>query len=131
MAMQLKYQDSFLMVSGRTCTVRIYQESATPFTVQGLDFPAGSPPLVIEWQEKSIEEPLCGSIATLRIISPGDRTYLDLYTVTPGSVRMDVLLDGALYWSGCLDPEFYEEPYDSGGGYDVSWNGSSMAEPDW
>lgn len=61
-----------------------------------------------------------GSTATLKIISPGDRTYEDLYTIEVGYIRLDVYRNGALYWSGALDPEFYEEPYEMARGYEVS-----------
>ena len=33
---------------------------------------------------------------------------------------MDVYREGSLYWSGALDPEFYEEPYERAANYPVS-----------
>ena len=33
---------------------------------------------------------------------------------------MDVYRDGVLYWSGLLDAEFYEEPYEKAANYPVS-----------
>lgn len=89
-----------------------------------LDFPAEEP-IVIEWDEKTKEEPLCGSCATVRIISPGDRTYAGLYTIEAGSIGCDIYRKGrsdndyARYWSGTLDTEQYEEPYERAWGYDV------------
>ena len=121
MAKFLKYEGSFLTIPGRTCTVRIYQEAVTVFPSVGvLNFPAERP-LQIEWQEAPIEQPVCGSNATLTVISETDRDFIDLYTVSPGSIRMDVLLDSVFYWSGLLDPEFYSEPYETEDGYDVSF----------
>jgi len=121
MAMQLKYEGSFLRNPGGTCTVKIYQEANSAFSSVGeLSFPADQP-LVIEWDEAPIEQPVCGSTATLTIISETDREYVDLYTVTPGTVRMDVYIDNVLYWSGMLDTEFYSEPYKEESGYDVSF----------
>ena len=79
----------------------------------------GDSPLEISWDETSKEEPLCGSSATLGIISPGDRTYADLYTINAGSIRMDVYRNDTLWWSGTLDPEFYEEPYSATEDYEV------------
>jgi hypothetical protein len=76
--------------------------------------------LVKEWGETSKEEVVCGSTATLTVLSPGDRTYLGLYTVEAGAVRMDVYRDGTLYWSGTLDTEFYEEPYATLKDYEVT-----------
>lgn len=120
MAMELRYAGEFLSRAGVVWRCEILQEADVPFGgVGALEFPADEP-LVIEWPEKGKEEPLCGSTATLTVISPGDRTYADLYTVKPGTIRLDVLRNGSLYWSGCLDPEFYEEPYDKGSGYDVT-----------
>ena len=120
MAMELRYAGEFLSKAGIVWRCEILQEADAPFGEVGeLEFPADEP-LVIEWPEKGKEEPLCGSTATLTVISPGDRTYADLYTVKPGTIRLDILRAGILYWSGCLDPEFYEEPYDKGSGYDVT-----------
>ena len=96
------------------------QEADTEFaSVGALEFPADSP-LVIEWQREDKEKVICGSSATLKIISPGDRTYEDLYTIEVGRIRMDVYRDNLLYWSGAIDPEFYEEPYEQAQGYEVS-----------
>lgn len=77
-------------------------------------------PLVIEWKETAKHEPICSSSATLRLDSPGDRTYTHLYTITPGAVGMDVYRNGALYWTGTLDAEEYEEPYERAEHYTVS-----------
>jgi len=87
--------------------------------VGDLTFPDDEP-LTIEWEEKGVEEPIMGSNATLKVISPGDRTYMDLYSIKAGEIRMDVQRDDKLYWSGTLDPEFYEEPYATVGDYEVS-----------
>ena len=76
--------------------------------------------LVIEWKETAKHEPICASTATLRLDSPGDRTYTGLYTIAPGAVGMDVYRNGALYWTGTLDAEEYEEPYQSAEHYTVS-----------
>lgn len=116
----LRYTGEFLSRTGITWRVDIMQEADTPFeTVGYLTFPADSP-LVIEWQREDKETVILGSNATLKIISPGDRTYEDLYTIEVGRIRMDVYKNNKLYWSGALDPEFYEEPYEMANGYEVS-----------
>ena len=110
MAKQLRYMGEFLSRAGVTWHVEILQEADEAFaSVGSLDFEADEA-LVIEWNRSDKESVICGSGATLRIISPGDRTYEDLYTIIPGRIRMDVYRDGSLYWSGMLDPESYEEP---------------------
>ena len=115
-----RYEGQFLSHGGVTWTVRILQEADSAFASVGeLAFPAAAP-LVIEWGETGKEQSVCGSTATLTVLSPGDRTYIDLYTIEPGLIRLDVLRNGVQYWSGCLDPEFYEEPYSSGRDYNVS-----------
>jgi len=119
MAKRLRYSGEFLSLSGDVWRCDILQEAAADFPAVGeLIFPADEP-LTIEWDERSPEEPVCGSLATLTIESPGDRTYADLYTEVPGDIRLDVYRDGTLYWSGCLDTETYSEPYDRGSHYDV------------
>lgn len=90
-----------------------------PDAVGELSF-AYEDPLIIERGEVSKEKPLAASTATLRVISPGDRTYTDLYTERPGTIGVDVFRNDVLHWSGSLDPEFYEEPYESRKDYIVS-----------
>jgi hypothetical protein len=121
MAMQLRYAGEFLAVDGTVWRCEILQEAASAFASVGeLVLSTTGTPLTIEWPSHELEEPVCGSMATLILNSPGDRTYDDLYTVEPGQIRLDVYRAGVLYWSGSLDPETYEEPYDSGSDYDVT-----------
>ena len=116
----LRYSGEFLSVAGVVWRAEILQEADAAFeTVGSLEFDADQP-LVIEWGNKSKEEVICGATATLKIISPGDRTYEDLYSIDVGRVRLDVYRNNALYWSGCIDTEFYEEPYEQLNGYTVS-----------
>lgn len=100
--------------------VEIHEDSETAFSTVGeLSFPYDEP-LLIEWEKRAKEDVIQGSSATLKLISPGDRTYVDLYSVKPCAVRLDVYRAGALYWRGTLDTELYEEPYESASGYTVS-----------
>lgn len=120
MSKYIRYSGEFLSGRNVRWRVEIHQEAVAPFnTVESLTFEADEP-LVIEWEGRSKEEVICGSTATLRIESPGDRTYEDLYTVQAGSTRMDVYRDDLLYWSGTLDTEFYEEPYERAAHYAVT-----------
>lgn len=116
----LRYSGEFVSISGVIWRTEIWQEAAEEFASVGeLIFPASSP-LTLEWASTNKEDVMCGSVATLTIESPGDRTYEDLYTIAAGSVRLDVYRDNALYWSGCIDTEFYEEPYEKLDKYDVT-----------
>lgn len=120
MAKHLRYMGEFLSRAGIAWRVEILQDADAPFDKIGsLTFEADES-LVIEWDHTEKEEVIGGSTATLRIESPGDRTYEDLYTIAPGRIRMDVYRDNLLYWSGALDPEFYEEPYERAANYTVS-----------
>ena len=119
MAMHLRYAGEFLSINGIKWRCEILQESNYVFDPGVLDFPKVEP-LVIEWQDSPKEKSVCGSSAVLTVNSPGDRTYIDLYSVKPGQIRLDVFREDILYWSGCLDPEFYSEPYDRADNYDVS-----------
>lgn len=98
--------------------VTILSEQGGGSTIGQLEFP-GEEPLIIEWTETSKEEVICGSTATLKVISPGDRTFSGLYTIQAGSVGIRIEKDGVLYWMGTLDPEFYEEPYTDNEDYEV------------
>lgn len=81
-----------------------------------LDFP-GEGALKIEWDTWRPEEAVHGSRATLRIISPSDRTFINMISGQAGVFRLLVYRrrkgkrDETLVWSGTLDPLFYSEPY--------------------
>lgn len=127
---QLRYMGEFLSRRGVTWRVELLQEADEAFDAVGsLRFDADEA-LLIEWDERSKEEVLCGSMATLSIESPGDRTYEDLYTEEPGRIRMDVYREGSLYWSGLLDAEFYEEPYEQASKYLVRLKFSDLGSLD-
>ncbi len=109
--MQLRYSREFPSGNGVVWRVDLLEDRPVPFASVGtLELPFEEP-LLIEWNETGKEEVMCGSVATLRVLSPGDRTFQDLYTIEPGCIRLDVYRGGLLWWSGMLDPEFYEEPY--------------------
>lgn len=115
-----RYSGSFLSVRGVEWKAVILQEADSEFaSVGGLTFVSGSE-IEIEWPRKDKEEVVCGSTATVTLLSPGDRTYADLYTIAPGRIRLEVYREGSLYWAGLLDPEFYEEPYAYGSAYAVT-----------
>lgn len=120
MAMYLRYRGEFYDLPGTVWRCDILQEAVSAFQEVGeLDFPATGQ-LQIEYPSTELEEPVCSSTAKLTIVSPADRSYLDLYSIKPGQIRLDVYRAGVLFWSGMLDPEFYEEPYEKGKNYDVS-----------
>ena len=120
MGMYKRYEGEFLSRKGVTWRAEIWQEGNGVFLPVGeLCFPAESP-LTFEWGHTDKENPICGSTATLTIVSPGDRTYQDLFTIKPGCIRLDAYRNGILYWSGTLDPEFYEEPYSMAKEYEVN-----------
>lgn len=140
-----RFEGSFVNQKGQTWKVEIWQEggsdvfitddeasayltddSGTPLvtgeqfvTMGELTFDADAP-LEIEWEEKEKYEPICGSTLTLNVISPGDRTFADLFQLAPNNVIAKVYLDGSLFWQGNLDCETYEEPYQSARGYTVT-----------
>lgn len=116
----LRYRGEFLSHAGARWRIDILQEAEKEFeSVGNLSFEAEEP-LVIDWKHTDKEVVICGSEATIRIESPGDRTFEDLYTIEVGQIRMDVYRNGVLYWSGALDAEFYEEPYERAKDYPVS-----------
>lgn len=120
MSKQLRYTGEFLSRKGVIWRVEILQEAAQPYGSVGQLTFESEEALVIDWKHRDKEEVICGSEATIKIESPGDRTYEDLYSIAVGQIRMDVYRNNALYWSGALDPEFYEEPYEKARYYVVS-----------
>lgn len=123
----LRYQGEFLSRDGVRWKVCLLQETDTPYPVVGeFHFPAEKP-LVIEWKEVDKLEPVQASCATLTVVSKIDRQYIDLYTVEPGSVLLEVYRNGALYWCGTMDTELYEEPFSYEKEYEVSMTFSDFA----
>lgn len=124
MALARIHTGKFVSVEGVTWQVdilRVYDpyEDEEPGTPGELTFPADEP-LVIEWPERGKEEAVCGSSCTLRIVSPGDRTYVGLYTEKAAEIFIEVYRNGSLWWTGSLDTEQYEEPYESLDDYEVT-----------
>jgi hypothetical protein len=138
MTYQIMHRGQFVSTKGVLWTVELLKDQETaPASVGELTFPAKEP-LVIEWKETSKEDVLCGSQATLKIVSPGDGTYQGVYSVAVGKWAMRVwrmteaefvnavkngltaTFYGSLWWCGTLDTEFYEEPYAFGSDYEVS-----------
>lgn len=117
---------SFPTHNNNVVKVDIQADNTAGLTDLGeLRFPYDEP-LIIEWSEASKEETVLGSTATLKIISPSDRAYECLYTIKPALIRLVVYYNDALYWSGTLDPEFYEEPYTDTENYEVSFTFSDF-----
>lgn len=115
-----RYAGSFINCKGQTWRVEIWQKADSPFTTIGdLTFDADSP-LEIEWEEREKYETTCGATLTINVISPSDRTFTDLFQISPGNVMAHVYLDDALFWVGGLDCETYEEPYQSDKNYTVT-----------
>ena len=96
MSKQLRYRGSFLSRAGVVWRVDILQEAAEPFaTVGELTFESEEA-LIIDWKHQDKENVICGSEATIKLESPGDRTYEDLYTIEVGRIRMDVYRNNSL-----------------------------------
>lgn len=113
-----RYNGEFLTRGDHVCRCEIWREGIHSGEVGELDFP-GDEPLTIEWQGEELHAAIVPGSATLRVESPGDRTYIDLYTVNATEVELRVYIDDVLFWTGSLDTEQYEEPYAWGSGYDV------------
>lgn len=124
MNMQLRYQGGFYSQNHVAYDVKIWQDDYVG-DVTNIAF--CNTPLEIEWLETDKLEPIQSSRATLQLYSDTDRQFVDLYTIKPGTIRMDVCRDDTLYWSGMLDPELYEEPFAYKDNYGVSLTFSDMA----
>ena len=118
--LQTRFKGSFVNQKGHIWTAEIRQQSPTPYTtIAPLTFDADQP-VTIEWAETEKYEPIIGATATLNVISPADRTFIDLYQVQPGQVMLYLSLDNQPWWQGTLDCETYEEPYQAASGYTVT-----------
>lgn len=123
--MTRKFTSSFVDVGGNVWRAEIKQSNATTSAVvSGFSFDLDA--AEIEWPERELWEPLMGSACTLRVVSPGDRTFIELYSTEPGDVVLRLYCNNELRWQGVLDPEFYEEPYDSASDYEVTLTFSDL-----
>ena len=123
--LSVMYRGEFLSKRGVTWRVEILKGGFAG-QVTELTFPADTP-LEFNWGETDKLEPVQASSATLKVVSESDRQFIGLYTVAVGDVRMDVYRNNALYWSGYIDTELYEEPYSTAYGYDVTLTFSDFA----
>ena len=115
-----RYAGSFVNCKAQTWRVEIWQANNVPFSSVGdLTFDADTP-LELEWEEREKYETTCGATLTINIVSPADRTFTDLFQISPGNVMAHVYLDDTLFWVGGLDCETYEEPYQSEKDYTVT-----------
>lgn len=105
----LRYYSEFYDRENVLYRVEILQEAEKAFTPQEVTFAGDG--VTIEWPEVKKIDPLASSGATLRLVSMTDRQFVDLYSVEACAIRMDIYRAGALYWSGTLDTELFEEPY--------------------
>ncbi len=110
MGMYTIYKGEFYSEDNVRYDVEIQSADSSKAVAEELFFSADTP-VEIEWSEVDKFEPVQSSSMTLTLISETDRKYADLYTIEPGAIRAVVRRDGALYWSGMLDPELFEEPY--------------------
>ncbi len=120
MTLLKRYYGSFLDIKGNEwrCEIFLDKDLAYDADAPELTFDADSP-LTIEWSEKAKYEPLQGSTAKIRIISHGDRSFYHLADCEDLTARLDVYYNDSLYWSGTIDPDFYEEPYECYDNYTV------------
>lgn len=124
MSKTLRYYSEFRDLEETLWRVEILQEG---YAGEASEVTLSGTPLEIEWASADKMAVVQSSSATLQLVSRSDMQFLDMYQVKAGNVRMDVLREGALYWSGTLDPELYEEPYVMTKNYYVSLTFSDFA----
>lgn len=124
MSKTLRYYSEFRDLEETLWRVEILQEG---YAGEASEVTLSGTPLEIEWASADKMTVVQSSSATLQLVSRSDMQFLDMYQVKAGNVRMDVLREGALYWSGTLDPELYEEPYVMTKNYYVSLTFSDFA----
>lgn len=104
-------------------------------SVTKLTFPHDRP-LVIDWEGWKPEQAIQGSMTTLRLESMTDREFISYYSTRAGQIVLKVYRraweenEYELAWVGALDPEFYEEPYSTNDGYDVTMTFSDFGTLD-
>ncbi|MCM1369867.1 MAG: hypothetical protein NC204_05785 [Candidatus Amulumruptor caecigallinarius] len=93
---------------------------------------SGDSPLTIEWEDWLPEQAVQGSMCTISVISMKDREFINYYSTRAAEIWIKVFRrewgerDYKLIWRGSLDSEFYEEPYETESGYEVTMSFSDF-----
>lgn len=114
----VRYRGEFKALNRDRYRVDILQEALRPFDIESFDFDGEC--VDIEWGEAAKYESVQSSSATVNILSDSDRRFIDLYTVGDNNTLVRIYRNDRLYWSGSIDPEFYEEPFSDAENYSVS-----------
>lgn len=126
---QYYYRSSFVSVDSHIWTamiIRNVDDGIDDYEVVAEGFSFDLEAVRISWPQTEKWQPLQGAQCTLRVVSPADRTFIDLYASRPGDVVLRLSRDGTLWWTGTLDAEFYEEPYTAASGYEVELTFSDL-----
>lgn len=121
------YHREFKNIEGVTWCVKIYDSNAPEGCESKEMSLSADAPILIEWSEIDKITPIQTSSMTLKVISESDREYLSLYSIEPGTIKVELFREGERYWSGMLDPELYEEPYAYKDHYEVQFTFSDFA----
>lgn len=106
MSYNIAYTSQFGDPSGLLWRVEIWRDNAGVPLEIGLD---ADEPVIIEWQETKLQDAVCPSQCTLKVVNDTDRQMVPLATDEYAFCK--VFRDGKLYWTGVLDQGVYEEPY--------------------
>ena len=113
MSYNIAYTSQFGDPDGILWKVDIYRNGYTGNPAEiGLD---AEQPVIIEWQETKLQDAVCPSQCTLKVINDSDRLMVPL--MTDDYVYCKIYRDNKLYWTGVLDQGVYEEPYSYNDGY--------------
>ena len=113
MSYNIAYTSQFGDPDGILWRVDIYRDGYTGNPAEiGLD---AEQPVIIEWQETKLQDAVCPSQCTLKVINDSDRLMVPL--MTDDYVYCKIYRDNKLYWTGVLDQGVYEEPYSYNDGY--------------
>jgi hypothetical protein len=121
----LRYFSEFYDAVNALYRVEILQKAEQPFSPREVALAAE--PLTIDWNSSDKLDPVMSSSATLRLVSMSDRQFVDMYSVEPCAIQMNVYRNGELYWSGTLDTELFEEPYSQADRYITECTFSDLA----
>lgn len=121
----LRYYSEFYDAEGALYRIEILQKAEQPFSATEVVLAAE--PLTIDWNSSDKLDPVMSSSAVLRLVSMSDRQFVDMYSVEPCAIQMNVYRNGELYWSGTLDTELFEEPYSQSDRYITECTFSDIA----
>jgi hypothetical protein len=117
MSYNVKYYYNFKNISGETYTVQLLHTGSTENTL----ITGAEDCFQVEYPETKKFEVVKSSGAYLNLLSQTSLQFINLYNNNMFNYQVRLIKDNNILWSGYLDSELYNEPYNEKNNYTVSF----------